>query len=214
MAQETVGGAQQWQQVYGYDMSGNRWVTGYTPGTATPSASSNYGTTGAGKNQLSGVSYDLAGNQEQISGVALQYDGENRQIASTVNSIATNYLYDGEGRRVEKITGAASTVYVHDATGNVVAEYSTQAPVVGGTEYLTTDHLGSTRLVTNSAGTAIACHDYLPFGEELLAPESGRSGCYGPADGVVQKFTGKERDAETAGSATPSGLDYFGARYM
>jgi len=31
---------------------GNRWVTGYTPGTATPSASSNYGTTGAGRNQL------------------------------------------------------------------------------------------------------------------------------------------------------------------
>jgi len=114
---------------------------------------------------------------------------------------------------VEKSTGAAATVYVYDAAGNEVAQYSTQAQVVGGTEYVTADHLGSTRLVTNAGGTPVACHDYLPFGEELLAPESGRTGCYASVDGVAQKFTGKERDTETAGSATPSGLDYFGARY-
>ena len=79
---------------------------------------------------------------------------------------------------------------------------------------MTADHLGSTRLVTNAGGTPVACHDYLPFGEELLAPESGRTGCYASVDGVTQKFTGKERDTETAGSATPSGLDYFESRYF
>jgi len=129
------------------------------------------------------------------------------------NVSVIQYSYDGEGRRVEKTTGAAATVYVYDAAGNEVAQYSTQAQVVGGTEYVTADHLGSTRLVTNAGGTPVACHDYLPFGEELLAPESGRTGCYASVDGVTQKFTGKERDTETAGSATPSGLDYFGARY-
>ena len=101
------------------------------------------------------------------------------------NGVTTNYLYDGEGRRVEKTTGAAATVYVYDATGNEVAQYSTQAQVVGGTEYVTADHLGSTRLVTNAGGTPVACHDYLPFGEELLAPESGRTGCYASVDGVA-----------------------------
>jgi RHS repeat-associated protein len=51
-------------------------------------------------------------------------------------------------------------------------------------------------------------HDYLPFGEELFAPISGRSAAQGYAggDGVRQQFTQKERDTET-------GLDYFGARY-
>lgn len=62
--------------------------------------------------------------------------------------------------------------------------------------------------------TSLHCHDYLPFGEDIAAPKSGRSGCYTGADGVTQKFTGKERDGELAGSAMPSGLDFFGARYF
>jgi RHS repeat-associated protein len=52
-------------------------------------------------------------------------------------------------------------------------------------------------------------HDYLPFGEELLAPAGGRNAALGYTsdDGVRQQFTSKERDVET-------GLDYFGARYF
>jgi RHS repeat-associated protein len=51
-------------------------------------------------------------------------------------------------------------------------------------------------------------HDYLPFGEELFTPASGRNAVQGyvSGDGVRQQFTSKERDIET-------GLDYFGARY-
>jgi RHS repeat-associated protein len=51
-------------------------------------------------------------------------------------------------------------------------------------------------------------HDYLPFGEELLAGAGGRNTQqgYSQADGVRQKFTGYERDAETD-------LDYAKARY-
>jgi RHS repeat-associated protein len=51
-------------------------------------------------------------------------------------------------------------------------------------------------------------HDYLPFGEELLAPAGGRSAAqgYSGGDGVRQQFTSQERDVET-------GLDYFNARY-
>jgi RHS repeat-associated protein len=108
---------------------------------------------------------------------------------------------------------------VHDAKGDLAAEYSTAAPVVTGTQYLTADLLGSTRLITDNSGTQTnwRCFDYLPFGEEIPAGENGRSGCYETmnspaqyptsADVVNQKFTGKERDAET-------GLDYFGERYF
>src|SRR5262249_21626314 len=75
--------------------------------------------------------------------------------------------------------------------------------------YLTTDHLGSTRVVTDGNGGVKSRHDYLPFGEEIPGTaQFGRSGVsnYGSTDGVRQKFSEKERDSE-------SGLDYFGARY-
>ena len=88
----------------------------------------------------------------------------------------------------------------------MAAEYGGAAPGVAGTLYVTQDHLGSTRLVTN-AGGAVGCHDYLPFGEEIGA-NWGRSGvpCYGASDTAV-KFTGQERDLET-------GLDNFVARHL
>jgi RHS repeat-associated protein len=77
-------------------------------------------------------------------------------------------------------------------------------------EWLITDHLGTPRMVLDQTGslTALKRHDYLPFGEELFAPTSGRTAAQGYAsdDGVRQHFTAKERDVET-------GLDYFGARY-
>jgi RHS repeat-associated protein len=52
-------------------------------------------------------------------------------------------------------------------------------------------------------------HDYLPFGEELVAPTSGRSAAqgYSGGDAVRQQFTGYERDTE-------AGLDYAQARYF
>jgi RHS repeat-associated protein len=80
-------------------------------------------------------------------------------------------------------------------------------PVIG-TRYTTSDHLGTPRVVTDTAGNVVSRHDYQPFGEELGAGVGSRmtSQGYSVADGVRQKLSGKERDDET-------GLDYFGARY-
>jgi RHS repeat-associated protein len=78
-----------------------------------------------------------------------------------------------------------------------------------GTIYLIADHLGSTRLVTQGDATVLSRHDYLPFGEEITVGRSADP-AYGlteSVDGVNQRFTGKERDAETS-------LDYFKTRYM
>jgi RHS repeat-associated protein len=120
------------------------------------------------------------------------------------------YAYDGDGRRVQKTGGGATTVYVYDAAGQLAAEYSTAtaaAPSPCATCYLSYDHLGSVRMVMDSHGNVISRHDYLPFGEEIPGNTAGRGSVWGPAgDTVSQRFTGKERDAE-------SGLDYFGARY-
>ncbi len=67
-------------------------------------------------------------------------------------------------------------------------------------EYLHSDHLGSTRLVTEALGSAVASLKFYPFGHlaEVATP--------GASDGVRMQFTGHERDASI-------GLDYMKARY-
>jgi RHS repeat-associated protein len=112
-----------------------------------------------------------------------------------------------------KVSDGETTAYAYDAMGLLAAVYSTNPPLQPGTLYLTADNLGSTRLVTNAAGSVVACHDYLPFGEEILGGYGGRGSCVGAADGIAQKFTGKERDAELASSAM-QGLDFFESRYF
>jgi RHS repeat-associated protein len=142
------------------------------------------------------------------------YDAENRLSTSTLGGVTTAYTYDGDGRRVQKATGSSTTTYVYDAEGQLAAEYGAlTTPPPCATCYLTADNLGSTRMVTDSNGTVQSLTDYLPFGEEIQSGVGGRPAPYYPsdalavADGVTQKFTGKERDVET-------GNDHFGARYF
>ena len=73
---------------------------------------------------------------------------------------------------------------------------NTGVPVLS---YYHTDILGSVRAITNAIGAAIATNDFAPFGETTGQTTS-------PLGGDPRKFTGKERDPETA-------LDYFNARY-
>jgi RHS repeat-associated protein len=121
---------------------------------------------------------------------------------------ASTYAYDGDGRRVKKVSGGETTVFIYDAMGQMAAE------TTSGTNaspcavcYMSVDHLGSTKMVTDGGGAVVSLHDYLPFGQEIAGGTYGRSSLFGSGtDGVKQKFTGKERDQE-------SGLDYFGARY-
>jgi RHS repeat-associated protein len=136
----------------------------------------------------------------------MAYDAENRLV--NFNSGAGQYSYDGDGRRVKKTDTSGTTIFVYNVAGQLIAEYTSGTPSGGGTSYLTSDHLGSTRVVTKSDGTVKARYDYLPFGEEIEPSKGGRSGVigYGGADSTRQKFTQKERDSE-------SGLDYFLARY-
>jgi RHS repeat-associated protein len=203
---------------YGYDAWGNRWVSANAPGlflsTFTPTVSTNFNS--LNRLIIQGSTYDNAGNQTVIGGFTMAYNGENLMTSSTIGGVATQYSYDGDNRRVKKVTGTATTVYVYDAGGGLAAEY---APVTDPdppcrTCYLVQDHLGSTRAMLDEANVLVARYDYLPFGEQIPTGYNGRTALWGAApawagqtaDGLTEKFTGKERDAET-------GLDYFGARY-
>lgn len=198
-----------------YDAVGNRAVQSgpcvpggtFTPQAADQQSLPNLFNTA---NHWTAASYDVAGNLQTVLSHSYSYDGENRLKQSVTPYGTVTYAYDGEGRRVLKTSGGASTVYVYDAMGRLAAEYGGVSDVPGR-QYLTADHLGSTRLVTNSGGV-VKRYDYFPFGEQLSAGEGARTTAMGytdrPAvDPVTERFTGKERDVET-------GLDYFGFRYF
>jgi RHS repeat-associated protein len=165
--------------------------------------------------------YDAAGNlMTNTSGASFSYDAENN-IKSAM-TLGINYVYDGDGRRVAKLnsSGQATKLYWYgtgtdpldetDGTGtNNDASFFEYAFFNGqrvarrdyqsNVDYYFSDHLGTARVVTNSAGTILDDSDFYPFGGErvVVTPSSGNS----------YLFTGKERDSE-------SGLDNFGARYF
>ncbi len=94
-------------------------------------------------------------------------------------------------------------VYIQELRDRVLAAWQGGAGAAS-VQWLVSDHLGTPRMVVDQTGSlaGIKRHDYLPFGEELSA--GGRTSAQGyAADNVRQKFTSKERDAET-------GLDWFG----
>jgi RHS repeat-associated protein len=209
-ARENLGtdlGTLAWKQTFDHDRWGNRTSisnTGLPPQTAPlPDPSTN---------RLFGHTYDPAGNvQNDGVGNTFQYDGENRQTRHSNSQRTTDYIYDGDGHRLKKIGSSATTLFVYNVVGKLVAEYTTDEPLGSGISYLSTDHLGSTRVATKGDATQalLARYDYLPYGGELAAGTGTRTTGvgYSPSfDTMRQKFTQKERDDE-------SGLDYFLARY-
>jgi YD repeat-containing protein len=177
-----------WTQTYLYDQYGNRAVTGYVPNPAlTPQAVTDFN---PATNRLTNSSYDNAGNLTQdATGRIFDYDAENHQV--TFNTGAATYAYDGDGRRVKTVVGRVTTVFVYNAFGQLVAEYAhAEQAAAGGTSYLTTDHLGSTRLVTDGGRQMKARSDYLPFGEEISSAIGGRSAAagYNVDNQIRQKF--------------------------
>jgi len=159
--------------------------------------------------------YDAAGNLINHDLIGLMtYDANNKMTSFADGSDSGSYVYDGQGNRVQRLssTAAGTTTYVYDAFGKLAAEYSTETQGTSFTrKFRTTDHLGSTRLIT-LAGAVVdpdgGCRDFYPFGERIPGEGTGvrSDDCYKGIDSIAQQFTGKERDAE-------SGLDYFEARY-
>jgi RHS repeat-associated protein len=212
--QETGGANQTWSQVYSYDQYGNRTIdNGLTTDDGLFRAESP--ATDPNNNRISaaGYVYDDAGNLKQRpNNKSYIYDAENKQTSYQENGVEKgSYFYDGDGRRVKKIANGATTIFVYNMMGQLIAEYGGE-PVNNGTRYLTSDHLGSTRVVTDSTGNVRERHDYLPFGEEIYSANIDYSGRGNVADqgykvgDIRQKFNQKERDLETK-------LDYFLARY-
>jgi RHS repeat-associated protein len=220
-ASETGAGTP-WAQGYGYTADGSTGRFGNLniagDGDASDLRCSVYDPA-TNRCNASGFVYDNGipngvGNLTSYAGRTLTYDAENRQKTLVDGSTTWTYSYDGEGRRVKKTNGATTTVYVYDAMGKLAAEYASAAPADQpdcARCFLTADHLGSTRLVTDGVtGQVKRRTDYHPFGWEINPGYGDRNSVagYSATDKFNPKFTGHPRDYESG-----LGLDYFGARY-
>ena len=215
-ATETSNSSQTWKQTFQYDRYGNRnFDTNNTttlgscpPAQCNPTidAANNRFTTGQG------YTYDLSGNvTADAQGRTFVYDAENKQkeIKDASNNSIGKYFYDGDGKRVKKVSAQETTLFVYDASGKLAAEYlmTTATPQTPTTSYLTTDTLGSPRVITDQSGNVTSRRDFMPFGEEI-ANLGNRTAAIGyQTDSTRQKFTGYERDSE-------SDLDFAQARYF
>jgi YD repeat-containing protein len=130
---------------------------------------------------------DAAGNLLAVGNGTLanylNFDTKNQltkvSAAAALGGGFVNYIYDAQNQRVMKaFSDNSTTIYVYDAFGQLAAEYSNPAELIApacGVCYLSTDHLGSIRMVTDSGAHVIARHDFLPFGEEIPAGAAGRT---------------------------------------
>ena len=150
-----------------------------------------------------------------------KYDGDNRLVAFDAplgTDSDTTYAYDGEGRRVRKVVGGSSgvaTTYVYNVLRPVGGGVRGHGPRPAGhplphprppRQHPPRDRRRPVGPLPPRLPALRGGDRRRTYGTGTQA--SGVSG-YTPSrtDGPTQKFTGKERDAE-------SGLDYFGARYF
>lgn len=178
---------------FSYDIWGNLREQTVTKGDDVPMLNAGDGTT---KNQITGFCYDAAGNLLAQSAPPCPaptyvYDAENRLISTA----GVSYTYDGDGRRMMKSEpggGPYDKLYWYGAGSEVLVETDlagdnpTEFVFFGGSRvarrdpsgsvyYFFSDHLGSSRVVTNATGTIVEESDFYPG---VYPERSRRSGEY------------------------------------
>ena len=159
--------------------------------------------------------YDSNGNltekEEGNSSYTYTWDINNRlREVRDDGNLLFEYLYDSQGRRVmsHNHSTGVTTTYIYAGINVIHEETSTESTdylyangmriakkTGSAVKYFHSDHLGSTRLVTDSSGQPTYESDYKPFGQEANATGTEK-----------YAFTGQYSEADI-------GLYYFGARW-
>jgi RHS repeat-associated protein len=209
---------------YAYDGNGNRTGLTTQSGSVTGTVddqdrlltygtnSYTYSSNGELKMKVNGVdttryTYDVLENLLQVqlpTATTIDYlvDGQNRRIGRKVNGVLTQgFLYQGQLAPIAELDGSNNVVsrFVYGTRVNV-PEYMVKA---GVTYRLLTDHLGSVRLVVNTATGAVAQRiDYDEYGRITQNTNPGfqpfgfAGGLYDDATKLV-RFGARDYDAET-----------------
>ena len=140
-------------------------------------------------------SYDANGNLTSDGTRTFEWDAEDRLVTVTADTHRSEFTYDGLSRRtriVEKENGAtvrdaslfwAGTAIVEErvTTGEINRFFANGELHDGTARYVTRDHLGSIREVTDSAGAVVTRNDYDPYGRltRVVGTEDSRFGYTG-----------------------------------
>ncbi len=150
---------------------------------------------------------DANGNILIIGDKWIKYDADNRPVKIiTADGSVTEMVYDYEGHRVKKSVDGVETLYIGDlyevtpteTIKHIHAGNQRIASIgsVTGTNYIHTDHLGSTSVLTDESGNVVQGTKYTPYGSVWETT----------ANLTDHKYTGQKADDST-------GLYYYGARY-
>ncbi|MBU6999009.1 MAG: RHS repeat protein [Theionarchaea archaeon] len=198
-----------WSHSYTYDKVGN--ITAKDAITCTVNTTNEVTSLSDG----TAFAYDSNGNRiEKTKGTDTwdyTYDYANRLTKVKENdAVVGEYIYSVDSRRIQVKEGIANTTFIYsglnilyeeNTTGTATYIYGLAGQIAkmttiqgeSNTFYYHTDHLKSTRLVTDESGTIVEDVRYHPFGEPIT---NGEESCL---------YTGKERDS--------TDLYYYGARY-
>ena len=131
--------------------------------------------------------YDANGNLTSDGTRTFAWDGENRLVQIVSGTHESDFTYDGLGRRVEIVEKDGGTVtrdahFIWDGTAIIEERLSTGEvsrfgqdweQLNGAARYITRDHLGSVREVTDATGAVV----YPSAAESVRRDSTRRSPC-------------------------------------
>ena len=189
---------------YTYDATSNRLtkVQGSTTTSTVPSTSNKISAVGG-----TSYTYDAAGNITAIGTNGYVWNNQGLMKEYKISGTTTGtYTYNAYNQRTKKVAGGTTTHYVYGAGGLLLGEYTTAGAMVreyiylngaplaqvnsGSPEtvtYIHTDHLGTPRFGTNSAGTSVWSWTNDAFG--ISAPSGSAT--------INQRMPGQYYDIES-----------------
>ena len=172
-----------------------------------------------GANQISGYTYDAAGDMISGGGHTYQYDAEGR-LASVDGGTTESYIYNALGQQVRLVSSSYTWDHLYDSAGQWMGRWSNNAWAASGvfhlagrpfaiyidqTYFIHVNNLGSTVMTTTPQGVVDGDTQMYPWGQDWLGgtPEWHFAAFQYPATrrrAFIPPSTASTRTVKAAGS--------------